>query len=404
MAKTMEEARNKVSETMGRYTDLASGGATIADVLKEKALKAFDNNQDIVKPLDEATASYYSAPSTAREKYQGIFNPFSREKLVSEYTNNASLPMLMYANLYGNRMGRIDDLINSGTNAYKAEVTSAEGAANTAQKEYENILKEYELNQKYAGADNNDMIASAIMSLLSGGGGTTPTEEAPMYSPVAGLGSMSEGGQWNYTDKGWTPNQQSSNGGISSLDPISQLLLTGAISKGDYSTAQKILGGGNNQLDFSKVMTLANYGKPTATQETDAINARSALADLKKLEKLSGISSGKLNSNVLMGSNAGFLARLTTPQIRQYQDAAKNVYDVITRTRTGAALNLDEQTFYSQFVPQSFDDITTAKVKIQRLKNLYQSVVQQAENPYQSLLDTYMSNFASNGSDWEIVE
>ena len=149
----LQGARDKVTQTSQVANDYAAGSNTIQDVLKQKVNEIYDYNKDIVEPLDKATASYMSSPATAREKYQDVFNPFSKEKLVSQSVSNAMIPMLSLANIFGTRQGTIADTINAGTNAYNAQGTMAANNANIAQTEYNNLLKEYETTQKSSGPD-----------------------------------------------------------------------------------------------------------------------------------------------------------------------------------------------------------------------------------------------------------
>jgi|GEM_PF-6344180 len=144
---TTKAKATSLASTAGEY---AAGSNEIESILKQKLTDAYKANEDIVKPLDTATANYYQAPSTAREKYQGIFNPFSREKLVSQYTTNQAIPMLSYSNLYGQRQGSIADTINAGVGGYNAEAQNATNQANLAQNEYDQMWNEYQFQQQQA--------------------------------------------------------------------------------------------------------------------------------------------------------------------------------------------------------------------------------------------------------------
>ena len=94
--------------------------------------------------MDQATQSYFSAPSEARVKYQDIFNPFQRENLVSQYTGTQALPMLSQANILGARMGGISDLMSSAVGGYQAQGARATNQAQLAQQQYQNLFGEYQ--------------------------------------------------------------------------------------------------------------------------------------------------------------------------------------------------------------------------------------------------------------------
>lgn len=60
-----------------------------------------------------------------------------------------------------------------------------------------------------------------------------------------------------------------------------------------------------------------------------------------------------------------------------YATAAREIKDVLTRLRTGAALNMDEQKFYEQQLPQPFDSEKTINYKISVFRNLFETLAQQ---------------------------
>lgn len=399
---TLEEARNKVSDTLNKYTDLASGQNTIADVLKQKATEAFNYNKDIVGPLDKATSEYYSAPSVAREKYQDIFNPFTREKLVSQYTGNAALPMLSYANMLNQRGGRIEDIIGAGTNAFKAQTTAAQGASQQAQTEYENLLKEYELNQKYAGTGtNNDILAAVLASMGEGTSGaeTTPTEPKPFYSPYEGTGAKSSGGQWYWDGASWKPTAQTAPttgvGGANSM--VKQLLAAGAIQKGDYSTAFKIL----NDTTAQKVPAVLNNAVK------DYNDVASVLQQMQNyITQLSG-KTGRFQGS-LTGVKA--LAGLD-PTVKTFQDFSKTYAGSFARgvgKQTGVLTDKDIGLALSA-MPSIYDTPQELQTKSTRmsevLKNMKSNIEKQFRLNKVNFSDDYLmsTNNNSTSSDWEVL-
>lgn len=146
----LEQVRTKANQLTGVAGEYSAGANNVESLLKQKLTEAYKANEDIVKPLDVATANYYSAPSVAREKYQDIFNPFTREKLVSQYTGVESLPMLSYSNLYGQRQGSIADTLKAGTGAYAAEAEAATNQAKVAQNTYDQMWNEYKFQEEQA--------------------------------------------------------------------------------------------------------------------------------------------------------------------------------------------------------------------------------------------------------------
>lgn len=193
----VQNARNKADASARLASEYSSGANTVSQVLKDRLNEAYDYNADIVKPLDEATASYLTAPSAGREKYQDIFNPFQREKLVSQYTSNKSLPMLTLSNLLGTRQGTIADTITAGTGAYNAQAKSATDAAaldrqayqdlaTELQQEFENNIKLQQLELDRQKSNNSEGLSiSDILAIAKYGQPSDAQREAANLAGVA---------------------------------------------------------------------------------------------------------------------------------------------------------------------------------------------------------------------------
>lgn len=145
----------------------AAGSYTVGDILQKKISEAYNYNQDIISKLDEFTQGYFSAPSEAREKYQNIFNPFSREKLISQYVGTQALPMLSQANVLGARMGGISDLVSSAVGGYQAQVAEKQALAQAKQQEYENMLNEFKINQELQATTTSEVTAGGRKYLVT---------------------------------------------------------------------------------------------------------------------------------------------------------------------------------------------------------------------------------------------
>lgn len=146
------QARTTAQQAASQAADLTGGAYNVESILKQRLDEAYDSHQDIVGPLDEATATYLSSPQVAREKYQDIFNPFSREKLVSQYVGQESIPMLSLSNILGSRKGSIADTIKAGTGAYQAQATTAQGQADLQRQIYQDLLGEFQFGEEQATA------------------------------------------------------------------------------------------------------------------------------------------------------------------------------------------------------------------------------------------------------------
>jgi hypothetical protein len=81
---------------------------------------------------------------------------------------------------------------------------------------------------------------------------------------------------------------------------------------------------------------------------------------------------GIVKSELARDPNAPLKANIPVLQNQTpYAAAAKEMADVITRLRTGAALNKDEQAFYMSQLPQPFDSPQTIQYKLSLFENLY---------------------------------
>lgn len=169
----VKQAREAATATGNKLGAMSAAEGSISDVLRQKIIEAYQNNEDITVPLDAATQTYLNAPQAAREKYQNIFNPFQRENLVSQYQGNAALPMLSLSNIYGNRVGRIDDTIGAGTRAYSASVEAARNTAEMATQNYKNLLDEYVTGEQL-GLDREKFEYSKLQDSRSGSGTGIP--------------------------------------------------------------------------------------------------------------------------------------------------------------------------------------------------------------------------------------
>jgi len=262
----VQQARKVATESASKASAATSAGYSIPDELKNKLNEAYEYNADLVEPLDKATSSYLSSPNVAREKYQDIFNPFTREKLVSQYTQTEALPMLTLSNILGQRRGSIADSINAGTNAYNSYTSGLTNTANLNRNLYQDLLNEYDSE-------------------------TTR----------------------NYNNQKLALEQSKSSG--SSIDDLLKYYNAFSLNQGQQDT-------------------LSNWS--AASNSINRIqNVLKNDPDLFKTAAAQGI--------------AG-LGRLFNSDARSLKPDLSNLVDVLSRSRSGAALNKDEQKLYADFV------------------------------------------------------
>lgn len=181
-------ARENAAKLAKSAGDYAAYEPSVSDVLRQKINEAYSANQDITSKLDVATGNYLVSPQVAREKYQDIFNPFAREKLVAQYQNAEALPMLSLSNLLGNRLGRVDDLVGAGTRAFQAQTNAAQGAYDVANKDYTNKLSEFELLQRLIGQNEDQKLAREKFEFdksQPSGSGTSATDKTNLKTASA---------------------------------------------------------------------------------------------------------------------------------------------------------------------------------------------------------------------------
>lgn len=108
----------------------------------------------------------------------------------------------------------------------------------------------------------------------------------------------------------------------------------------------------------------------TQGERGQIMNAKSALGALEEF-------STSYNKN-----GRSMLALMDMPGslgARSEKMATEEMKDVVVRSRTGAALNLDEQKFYGRYVPSVVDSDSTVQSKIRRLTNLMRAVAREDE-------------------------
>ena len=186
------QARDAATQFAGKASQYAAGELTIGDKLRETINRLYGENQELVNTFDTASSNFLAAPATARDKFQNIFNPFEREKLVSQYTQGEAIPMLSASNLIGHRFGRMEDMIGSGTRAYQAAAEVAKQKADAAKETYQNLLDEYtSITQLQQDQERIDISRAAMEKTGGGGGGTgtfsgaTTDEESLIISAYA---------------------------------------------------------------------------------------------------------------------------------------------------------------------------------------------------------------------------
>lgn len=153
-----------------------------------------------------------------------------------------------------------------------------------------------------------------------------------------------------------------------------------AIQAGDIKTAKAYMDFAETAAKLEK-SSGGGAGKPLSAEASKVLaNANSGLDSLSQLEaiikKEGGVSQGTLVPGRELFGNFGANALGTA----SFDTAAKNVTDVITRLRTGAALTESEEKFYKSQIPQAFDTPEVRAQKIDMFRNLFDSIASRTGN------------------------
>jgi len=227
----LEQARTGAQTAATQAAAYQSASALLPEKLKQAIGEKLDYNKDIIEAKNKAMAEYFQAPSAAREKYQDIWNPFQREKLVAEERAQAYLPYANLVDILGERRAGIKDIIGAATGLFGADVTAKQSAADIARQGY---LDRFSLADALAGAaqaeaqlakgtDDGESVLADLIKLMEITG-AIETDEGTRSSPTESKPATSEqqkkrmrdnpqimwrspGGQWyfDFETDDWIP-------------------------------------------------------------------------------------------------------------------------------------------------------------------------------------------------------
>lgn len=131
----------------------------------------------------------------------------------------------------------------------------------------------------------------------------------------------------------------------------------------------------------AKEKASSTTSKPLSAEASKVLsNANSGLKSLDQLESMiakGGVPKGTLvPGRGLLGGVVGNAAGTAG-----YDAAARNISDVITRLRTGAALTEAEAAFYNNQLPQAFDSPEVIQQKLGTFRDLFESVANRTGSP-----------------------
>jgi len=159
--------------------------------------------------------------------------------------------------------------------------------------------------------------------------------------------------------------------GYSSME-LSQALMA-ALAAGDTDAAEQL--GSMYELAAAYEASATEAEKPLSAEASKVVgNANSGLQSLDQLEALISGEGGVPKGTLVPGRDLFGGAVGNALGTSQFDTVNRNIIDVITRLRTGAALTDQEARFYASQVPQAFDTPDVIQLKLQTFRDLFNSV------------------------------
>lgn len=137
--------KQDVQTASQNLADLQTGAGSLPNKLKEALNKKLSYNKDIINQQSETMQNYFAAPSAARAKYQDVWNPFEREKLVAQDRTMALKPYDTLTGVLDQRMGDVADITEAGVQGWQGMVDAASTQLNAATTRLGTALQAYQI-------------------------------------------------------------------------------------------------------------------------------------------------------------------------------------------------------------------------------------------------------------------
>jgi hypothetical protein len=152
------------------------------------------------------------------------------------------------------------------------------------------------------------------------------------------------------------------------------------------NSIKSILANGGTMKDASEFIGLAQalqemgssgQAKPLSAESAKVVsNAQSGLQSIDALESAMASDPDVLRKTSIPGRSVLGGALGNVLGTAGYDNLSRNILDVITRLRTGAALTASEEAFYKKQLPQAMDSPEVVQQKLGMFRDLFGSVVQ----------------------------
>jgi len=137
----LEGMGGDVSAAYERAAEFTKQAATLPQRLRQAIGEKFEFNKDLITERANAMGEFFAEPAVARERYQDVFNPFTREALVAQSREQAGSKARALTDLLSQRGQRIEDIIGRTGEAFAGEVGAAELLTSAAQSRFSNALQ-----------------------------------------------------------------------------------------------------------------------------------------------------------------------------------------------------------------------------------------------------------------------
>lgn len=137
--------KQDVQTASQNLADLQTGAGSLPNKLKEALNEKLNYNKDIINQQSDVMQQYFAAPSAARAKYQDVWNPFEREKLVAQDRTMALKPYDTLTGVLDQRMGDVADITTAGVQGWQGMVDAASTQLNAATTRLGTALQAYQI-------------------------------------------------------------------------------------------------------------------------------------------------------------------------------------------------------------------------------------------------------------------
>ena len=135
--------REDVKTATSDLSNLQIGAGSLITKLKDALNTKLNNNRDIINQQAETMQNYFNSGAMAREKYQNVFNPFEKAKLVQQERSMALRPYDVLSGVLENRMGDVNDIIQSGVQGWQGLMDAAGTRLDSAKASLATALQSY---------------------------------------------------------------------------------------------------------------------------------------------------------------------------------------------------------------------------------------------------------------------